>query len=134
MRDRRSEIERAGASLVFVGNGSTTLARRFRERHVPGCTVLTDSSLNSYRQLGLRRGVMATLGPKSLLAGLRSSAQGHRQTALEGDPWQQGGLFVIVPGGELIFEQQNQDAGDRPQLDAALAALRSWSASNQAAS
>ena len=99
---------------------------------MPGCAVLTDSSLNAYRGLGMRRSIAATLGPKSLIAGLRSTTHGHRQTSMAGDPWQQGGLFVAVPGAELIWEQQNQDAGDRPQLDEALAALSNWRSHRQA--
>ena len=101
---------------------------------MPGCIVLTDSSLDAYRGLGMKRGIAATLGPKSLIAGLRSTIHGHRQTSIAGDPWQQGGLFVAVPGAELIWEQQNQDAGDRPQLEEALAALSDWRRHQAAAS
>lgn len=124
LHGRRAEIEAAGAELIFIGNGSPAFAGRFAERQVPGARVLTDPSLAIHRALGLKRGVMATLGPASLVAGVKSTLKGHRQTAIEGDPWQQGGLLVAVPGGELIFEQRNQDAGDRPDLDGALGALR----------
>ncbi len=108
---------------MFIGNGSPGLARRFRDREVPGFTVLTDPSLNSYRALGLKRGVLATLGPASVLAGVRASLRGLRQTSLQGDAWQQGGLLLLMPDGQVPFIQRNENAGDRPELDAALVAL-----------
>ena len=124
MQGRRHEIESAGGRLVFVGNGSPRLAQRFRERTVPGATVLTDPSLASYRALGLRRGVGETLGPRSLFAGARSVLRGNLQGRVQGDAWQQGGLFVVAPGGELLFAQRNRDASERPRIDEALASLR----------
>jgi hypothetical protein len=49
--------------------------------------------------------------------------RGHVQGKLQGDPWQQGGLFAVAPGGEILFEQRNKRAGDRPKVDEALAAI-----------
>lgn len=123
MRGRLEEVRAAGAELVFVGSGSPAHARAFARNH-PGVVVLTDPALESHRRLGLKRGVGATLGPRSLAAGIRSTLRGHLQTSVKGDVWQQGGLFAVRQGGELAFEQRYADAGDRPDLDGALAALR----------
>ena len=123
MRGRRDEILEAGADLVLVGNGSVAHARRFRERHAPECEVYTDPELKTYTALRLRRSVAATLGPASALGFARATLRGHRQTSVEGDPWQQGGLIVLAPGGELLHVQRFHDAGGRPDVDAALAAL-----------
>ena len=68
--------------------------------------------------------MLATLGPRSALAAASATIRGPRQTATAGDPWQQGGLAVVAPGGRILFVQQNRDAGDRPGLDGALRALR----------
>ena len=123
MAGRLEEIRAAGAELVFIGNGTPEQAARFANREVPGCTVLTDPSRRSYTALGMRRGVLSTLAPGSALAAVGAAARGHRQTAVEGDPWQQGGLLLLGRGGEILFLQQNRDAGERPDLDGALAVL-----------
>lgn len=123
LRGRLADIKAAGADLVFVGNGSPQQARHFQERQVRGCPVYTDPRRDLYRVLGMRRGVTATLGPKSIAAGIRSTLKGHVQTSVQGDPWQQGGLLLLRPGGGIGFLQRNQTAADRPDLKAALAAL-----------
>lgn len=123
MRGRRGDIEKAGARLVFVGNGSVAHARRFREKHVPESDVYTDPELTAYTALGFRRSVAATLGPSSAVAFARASLRGHRQTSIEGDAWQQGGLVAMAPGGELLHVQRFRDAGGRADVEAVLAAL-----------
>ena len=134
MRGRLDEVRAAGADLVFVGCGTPAHAASFQRGHVPECSALTDPTLEAHRRLGLRRSVFAALGPKSVLAGARATLRGHPQTWRRGDPWQQGGLFAVVPGGELVFAQRNSDASDRPDLDGALTALRRWRESRRAAS
>lgn len=124
MRARLDEVRAAGADLAFVGSGSPRLAARFQTTHAPGCTVLTDPSLESYAALGLKRGVAETLGPRTWGSALRSLASGHVQTGMEGDPWQQGGTFALARGGEVVYAHANAHAGERPDLDAALAAVR----------
>ena len=117
------EIRSAGADLILLGNGRPDQAAAFARDQAPGVTVLTDPSLRTYRALGLRRGVLATLGPGSAIAAAGALLRGHRQTATAGDAWQQGGLAVVGPGGRLLFVQLNRDAGDRPDLEGALSAV-----------
>ena len=124
MRGRLDEIRAVGAELVFVGSGSPAMAARFQEREAPDVRVLTDPSRESFRDLGMKRGVARTLGPRTWIAAARALATGHRQTALQGDAWQQGGLYAMARGGEIVFAAPNEHAGVRPDLDAALAALR----------
>jgi hypothetical protein len=134
LRGRLADVERAGATLVLVGSGTPEQARHFAEHDAGGLTVLADPSLRAYRALDLKRGKAATLGPRSLLAGARSTLHGHVQGRLAGDPWQQGGLFAVAPGGEILFSQRNQDAADRPRLDDALEAVRRWTKAQREAS
>ncbi len=124
MRGRSPEIEALGGRLVFVGSGTPQQAAHFQRSFAPACTVLTDPGLDAYRALGLRRGVWATLGPSTWGGAVRALARGHLQSRVQGDPWQQGGLFVMLPGGRIVFEQRNRDAADRPDIEGALAALR----------
>ncbi len=123
MRGRRGDIEGVGAKLVFVGNGAVHFARNFQENEVPGFEVYTDPSRESYRALGLKRSVRGTLGPRALRAGLRSTLAGHVQTSLEGDGFQLGGFFAVARGGKIVYAEVFSSAGDRPNVDAALAAL-----------
>lgn len=125
MRGRREDIKAGGADLVFVGNGAVHFAKHFQERQVPGFEVYTDPSRESYRALGLKRSLLGTLGPQSLLAGMRATRAGHVQTSVEGDAFQLGGLFAVARGGEIRYAEIHSSAGDRPKVDAALAALRS---------
>ena len=124
MRERLEDLREAGAELVLVGNGSVVAAARFRREQAPECAVFSDPSLETYRALGMRRGVWATLGPSTLAAAARALLRGRRQTSVEGDPWQQGGIYVIANGGAVVYARANRNAGDRPDVDAALAALR----------
>jgi hypothetical protein len=127
LRGRLDDIHAAGAELVFVGNGAVPFARNFQEHEAGGAEVYTDPSRESYLALGLRRSVAGTLGPRSLLAGLRATLAGHVQRSVEGDPYQLGGFFAVAPGGRILYTHVHRSAGDRPDVDAALAALRSVS-------
>ncbi len=126
MRGRLGEIQAAGAELVFIGNGTPAQAGNFQSHYAPGIAVYTDPGRKTYEALGMRRSVAGTLGPSSLAAGLRAWRQGFRQTGTEGDPFQLGGLIAVARGGEVRYVQLFQGAGDRPDLDAALAALVNW--------
>lgn len=123
MRGRQDDIRAAGAELVFLGSGSPAMAADFRERDVPGILVLTDPGLETYRRLGMRRGVAETLGPRTWGAAARAVATGHLQKPPAGDAWQQGGVVVLARGGEVVYRQANRHAGDRPDIDAALRAI-----------
>ena len=108
---------------MFVGNGSLEQAKRFHLNHAPDDMVLSDPSLKTYRALGLTRSIAATLGLASISAGIRSTMRGHRQTSVQGDPWQQGAMFVLARGGRTVYAHKNRHAGERPDLTAALRAL-----------
>ena len=124
MRERLDDIRAAGAELVLVGNGSVRAAARFQREQAPESAVFTDPSLETYRTLGMRRGVWATVAPTTLVAVARALLRGRRQTSVQGDPWQQGGVYVVARGGTILYAQANRNAADRPDVDAALAALR----------
>ena len=124
MRERLDDIRAAGAELVLVGNGSVRAAARFQREQAPECAVFTDPSLETYRTLGMRRGVWATLAPTTLAAVAGALLKGRRQTSVQGDPWQQGGAYVVARGGTILYAHANRNAADRPDVDAALAALR----------
>jgi hypothetical protein len=123
-RARRPEIEALGARLVLVGNGESRVAREFEARHCPGCRVLSDPSLASYRAIGARRAWRSTLGPPAIRAGIRAFRRGFRQGAVRGIADQQGGVYVLLPGDRVAYAYLSGSAGDHPPTDDVLLALR----------
>jgi NAD(P)-dependent dehydrogenase (short-subunit alcohol dehydrogenase family) len=123
LRDRIDEIRALGAELVVVGNGAAQFAQAFREDYELDCPLLVDPELRAYRAAGLRRGRVAALSPRLPLNAIRALRAGARQGAVEGDPWQLGGVFAIRPGGELAYRYVSREAGDHPPVDDILAAL-----------
>jgi dehydrogenase/reductase SDR family protein 12 len=123
LRDRIDDIRARGAELAIVGNGAAHFARAFREDFGLDGALLVDPELRAYRAAGLRRGRVELLSPRLPLHALRALRSGARQVAVQGDPWQLGGVFVIRPGGALAYHYASREAGDHPPVDAVLAAL-----------
>ncbi len=123
LRDRSDEIRDKGAELVIVGNGSAHFASAFREEFELDGPILLDTELTAYRAAGLRRGRVEFFSPRLPLNAFRALLKGSRQTGIQGDPWQLGGVFVIRPGGELTYRYVSREAGDHPPIDEVLGAL-----------
>lgn len=123
MRDRVEDIRAAGAELVIVGNGAASFAKAFREDFGLDGPVLVDPELRAYRAAGLRRGRVELLSLRLPGNALRALRSGARQSGVQGDPWQLGGVFVIRPGGELVYRHVSSEAGDHPPLEDVLSAL-----------
>lgn len=123
MRDALPEIRRRGADLVVIGSGRPWLAKAFQQEQGIDFPLLTDPDLIAYKAAGLQRSRAALLKPKVVGAGIRAYKDGFRQTAVAGDPWQNGGVFVIRPPGHVLFEQRSDSPGDHADPAAVLAAL-----------
>jgi len=123
LRDEISKIRARGGELVIVGNGAPNFAAAFREDFELDCPLLVDPELRAYRAAGLRRGRVEALSPRLPLNALRALRAGSRQTSVEGDPWQLGGVFVIRPGGDLTYQYVSREAGDHAPVEQILAAL-----------
>jgi dehydrogenase/reductase SDR family protein 12 len=124
LREKLDSIRALGAELVIIGNGSPLFAQGFREDLDLQCPVLTDPDLVSYRAAGLRRGRVELLSPQLFTNGLRAWRTGARQTGVEGDPWQLGGVFLVRPDGATVFAQRSGVAGDHADIKAILTALQ----------
>ena len=120
MRDYVPRIHRAGAELVIVGNGTPEQARGFVRGSSIETPVFTDPSLAVYRAVGARRGGG---GLRLVRNALRALRRGFFQWRVLGDPRQQGGLFVVMPGGAIVYRYVSELAGDHPALDEVMAAL-----------
>jgi len=112
-----------GINVVIIGNGNAVFAEAFREEFEIEGTLLVDPELAAYRAAGLRRGRVELASPRLLSNAFRAYREGARQTGVEGDPWQLGGVFVIAPGGELRFAFRSREAGDHAAQEDIEAAL-----------
>ena len=110
----REEFEAAGATLTLIGQATPRQASAFRRKTKIDLPVLADEPRQTYKLMGLRRAsVGQLLGPRSVISGVKHGARsGVMQGRIVGDAAQLGGAFVVAPGGELVFEQRSQHAGD----------------------
>lgn len=118
----KARLDEAGAALVAIGSGSTGGARNFADEVGFAGEMYVNRDLAAYRAFGLERSLWKTLGPASMIRGIRAMMDGFRQRRTDGDLWQQGGVFVLGPGETLLFQHRNAFAGDHADLEAVLAA------------
>ena len=123
MRDHLPEIRERGAELVVIGNGSQHFAATFREDMGLDCALLVDPELRAYRAAGLRRGRVELLSPRLPRNALRALRSGYRQTSVQGDPWQLGGVFVIRPDASLAYRHASRETADHGPIGAILPAF-----------
>jgi len=117
-------LREAGGRLVFVGNGSRSFARAFREEFAIGVPVLVDVERRAYEAFGMKRGVAAAVGSLRAVANAaRAVRAGFRQGAVQGDAWQLGGVLVVRPGGAVAYRYLSTAAGDHPPVREIVAAL-----------
>ncbi|MFI5183794.1 MAG: AhpC/TSA family protein [Vicinamibacteria bacterium] len=107
-----------------MGNGNRHFAYAFRKDFAITTPVYVDTQRDVYRALGMRRGLASALASavawKSVYRALKA---GFRQGATQGDPWQLGGVLVVLPGGRVSYLHSSVDAGDHAPLADILAAL-----------
>jgi hypothetical protein len=123
LRDHLSAIRAKGAELAVIGNGRPSMAKAFREERKLDVPLLVDPGLQAYAKAGLKRSMLATLGPGAALRAVRALKDGFRQGAMQGDPWQQGGALVITPKNEVRYAFVSSGAGDHPDPAELVAAL-----------
>lgn len=118
-RELAADLERSGAALSVIGNGRPSFMSGFRDKSDYDGPLYTDPGRRTYRALGFRRGLGATLlnidTPRAAVDAYR---QGFRQTRTAGDPWQLGGVLVVEAGGEIVYEYASRFAGDHPEAAA----------------
>ena len=95
-------------SLV-IGNGTPLMAADFVEHHNIQTPVYTDPSRKVYTELGMHR--RFGLNYQTLKQSLTAYKAGHRQTKVQGDVWQQGGVVTFDRSGQVIFRAADKEAG-----------------------
>lgn len=128
MLEATPKINELGGRVVVIGNGSVAFLDDFASSYPKDITFLTDPSRDAYQALSLQRGLGGLRALSMFSAGLRAYRAGHRQTRVQGDSAQMGGVFVVSTEGEFLFEQRSETAGDHPDPEDILESLRSASA------
>ena len=124
MHREKDAIEARGGRLVLIGVGNRHFAEGFRRELGLTVPLYVDTARNSYRALGMKRGVVATiLSPATWRNMRRAWRNGFRQKGIKGDPWQLGGTLVVKPGGRIAFRHLSRASGDHPATAEVLAAL-----------
>jgi len=120
----RDEVHGRGAEIVTVGNGAVHFARAFREDMGITTPIYVDPSRATYRALGMKRSLLASLlSGKTLLHALRAMRRGFRQGRTQGDALQLGGVLVVRPDGRVLMRSLSNEAGDHPPESDVIAAL-----------
>jgi hypothetical protein len=124
LRPEVDAIHKLGAELVVVGNGKPLFASAFREDMNLDTPLYVDPKLATYKAAGLKRGIWRTIGPPAWMNGIRAFSKGFRQSSVKGDPWQEGGVFVVLPNGNVPYSYISEAAGDHPDPKEVISALR----------
>lgn len=117
-------INAAGAELIVIGNGAPHFIAGFREITGYDGKLYTDPSLASFEAAQMKRGVTSVLNVRAGLNTLKAFGRGGSQGRTQGDNWQQGGVLVVAPGGEIKWHYASDRPGDNPSAAKIVAALR----------
>ena len=120
IKEISSELHALGAQIIAIGNGTVEMAADFAKKFDINIPLFTDPSRQSYAAAGMKRSL--GLGPSSVLRAGRAMASGHRQGKTAGDVWQQGGVVVVSPRGNIVFRHVDSGAGDHADTRAILRA------------
>ncbi len=122
-RERVGSIESAEPLLrandmgvAVIGNGTAPMARAFSEEVGINWPLFTDPGRRVFELAGMRRNF--GLGLKSVSQAWRSWRGGYRQGPVQGDPWQQGGILLIAPSGQILASQIDSGAGEYIDVEA----------------
>jgi len=75
------------------------------------------------RAAALKRGVLKALDLRSLAPTVKAFKAGFKQGKVEGDVWQQGGVLIVLPSGDIAWQHASERPGDNASVTAILGAL-----------
>jgi len=112
------KLKQLNVVLVAVGNGTVNMAKSFKEEYVFDGELYVDTKLASYKAFDLPRSFFRTFVPvKGALSLASALAKGVRVGPILGDQQQQGGLFIVGPGDQIVYGYINQATGDHAPLE-----------------
>lgn len=112
----KDQLDKSGVVLVAIGSGTPQQAQKFSDKFKFNGELYVNQDLSAYKAFHLERGFWLTLGPRSLWKGVGALMHGFYQGLSAGDLWQQGGVFVMGPGKQMVFGHHERFAGDHADL------------------
>lgn len=124
MRRAKPRLDAAGLRVLLVGMGSPEESEAFRERFRVPFPLVCDPEQELYRSYGLGKATLGeALGPTVVLKSLRALGRGHVPGKPRGDVFQMPGVFVVGPGGRILFRHYARDPSDHPSVESLLEAV-----------
>jgi hypothetical protein len=117
------KIHAAGAEMIVIGNGAPHFIAGFREITGYNGPLYTDPSLAVFQAAELERGVLNTFSLKAIAPSVKAARAGFKQGKTQGDPWQQGGVLIVMPGGAVRWKHVSRRPGDNARAADIVAAL-----------
>ena len=117
-----TDLAQAGTQVAVIGNGTHLMAQAFAEELDLDVPLFTDPKRETYRLAGMKRNF--GLGPRAIMNAARSWKDGHRQGAVAGDVWQQGGAMVVNNDARIVWHQTDSGAGDVIDFSAIVDSLK----------
>lgn len=108
---------------MVIGNGAPNFIAGFREVTGYKGPLYTDPSLKVYEAAHLERGLFTVVNPGALMSTIGAFARGGKQGRPQGDHLQQGGVLVVAPGDELVWQHTSKRPGDNASVDKIVSAL-----------
>lgn len=125
LREQQADLDRYRAAVVTVTFEPSAAMKQFSRSEGLSYPVLSDPSRRLYAAFGVQRKPQVQLMTRSILVTyLRGLGSGRWPRLPRGDLGQLGGDFVLDGGGVVVFAHLGEDAGDRPPIEAVLAAVR----------
>ncbi len=121
LRDIAPELERRGAQVIVIGNGTAAHAQAFQEQVDVPFALYVDPERRAYAALGMTRRIAAS----TFVQSARAMLQGYRQSATRGDAHQNGGVLVIDADGETRFLHVSAYSGDHVEPEQIVDAISS---------
>jgi hypothetical protein len=113
---KKSEIEKSGTKIIFIGNGSPELIKIFKEdMKIFDAPIFTDPTLEIFDACGFNRGLEYLLTPKSALSMAKLYMGGYsqgQQKKENGFHTQMGGILAFKPPGQVTYQFKSEYLGD----------------------
>lgn len=121
---RAEELERLNTQTLIITFSDAYWAQGWLEDTQSPFPLLMDPERRTYRAYGLRRSRWRSWSPRTLWYYYRKKKAGVPLHAIQGDPNQLGGDFIVGTDGRLKLVYPSRVPIDRPPVEMLLEVLR----------
>lgn len=130
---RLSDIEQLGIQVVLIGNGAPHFIEGFKERyflHDKNIAILTDPSLQVYKNAGLTRSHLIAFGPTTWYERIIALSKGYSNKN-QGDDGQMGGTMLVDKNGTIAFYYRNKTVANHANPHLLMDAIQKFVVANK---